>query len=145
MKRPQAGLVVLDWPVLALLGVAVLSLAAAGNLGVALRELRTVIVTGVLAYWLVRLAPAGRDGRFDPWPVVWGIGLGAAVVAGWGVYQAVGGVGLIDAEGVWRVRGPFGSPNNLALYLDHALPILLAVAVFGVSLGRRLAARRWPR
>ncbi|HSN73581.1 MAG TPA: O-antigen ligase family protein [Anaerolineae bacterium] len=130
----------LDWAVLTLLAVAVVSLAATDNLGVALRELRTVIVAGVLAYWLVRLAPAGRDGRFDPWPVVWGIGVGAAAVAGWGVYQAVGGVGLIGAEGVWRVRGPYGSPNNLALYLVHALPIVLAVAVFGVQRGRRLAA-----
>jgi O-antigen ligase len=130
----------LDWPVLALLAVAIVSLIAADNLGVALRELRTVIVAGVLAYGLVRLAPAGRDARFDPWPVVWGIGLGAATVAGWGVYQAVGGVDLIDAEGVWRVRGPFGSPNNLALYLGHVLPIVLAVAVFGIHRGRRLAA-----
>jgi O-antigen ligase len=126
----RARLAPLDWPVLALLAVAIVSLTAADNLGVALRELRTVIVAGVLAYGLVRLAPAGRDGRFDPWPVVWGIGLGAATVAGWGVYQA---------EGVWRVRGPFGSPNNLALYLGHVLPILLAVAVFGAQ-RRRLAA-----
>lgn len=136
----RAGLAPLDWPVLALLAVAVVSLTAAGNLGVALRELRTVIVAGALAYWLVRLAPAGGDGRFDPWPVVWGLGIGAAVVAGWGIVQAVGGVGLIDAEGVWRVRGPFGSPNNLALYLGHVLPVLLAVAVFGVNHWRRLAA-----
>jgi O-antigen ligase len=132
-------LMALDWPALALLFVAVLSLAAADNLGVALHELRTVIMAGVLAYWLVRLAPTGADGRFDPWPVVWGIGLGAAIVAGWGIYQAVTGVGLIGAEGVWRVRGPYGSPNNLALYLGHSLPIMLAVALFGASRGRRLA------
>lgn len=135
-----ARLGALDWPVLALLAVAVLSLAAADNLGVALRELRTVIVAGVLAYGLVRLAPAGRDGRFDPWPVVWGLSVGAAVVAGWGIYQAAAGEGLIGAEGVWRVRGPFGSPNNLALYLGHTLPILLAVTVFGHSRARRVAA-----
>jgi len=110
------------------------------NLGVALRELRTVIVAGVLAYWLVRLTPAGRDGRFDPWPLVWGLGIGAAVVAGWGIAQAVGGVGLIGAEGVWRVRGPYGSPNNLALYLGHVLPILLALTLFGESRWRRLGA-----
>ncbi len=72
--------------------------------------------------------------------MVWGIGLGAAVVAGWGLVQAVGGVGLIGAEGVWRVRGPFGSPNNLALYLGHALPIMLAVAAFSRQRRRRLAA-----
>ncbi len=139
-RASSPGWAALDWPVLALLAVAVLSLAAADNLGVAIRELRTVIVAGVLAYWLVRLAPAGRDGRFDPWPVVWGLGLGAAVVAGWGVYQAAAGEGLIAAEGVWRVRGPYGSPNNLALYLGHALPILLAVAAFGRSRARRIAA-----
>lgn len=136
---PSLRLMTLDWPVLALLAAAVLSLAAADHLGVALHELRTVIVAGVLAYWLVRLAPAGADGRFDPWPVVWGIGLGAAAVASWGIYQAVGGVDLIGAEGVWRVRGPYGSPNNLALYLGHSLPIVLAVALFGASRGRRLA------
>lgn len=140
LKADRSRLASLDWAVLALLAVAVVSLAAADNLGVALRDLRTVIVAGVLAYWLVRLAPAGRDGRFDPWPLVWGLGLGAAAVAGWGIYQAVGGVGLIDAEGVWRVRGPYGSPNNLALYLGHTLPILLAVAVFSAQRRRRLAA-----
>lgn len=139
-RQDRAGLAPLDWPVLALLAAAVLSLAAADIVGVALRELRTVIVAGMLAYGVVRLAPAGKDGRFDPWPVVWGIAVGAAVVAAWGVYQAVGGVGLIGAEGVWRVRGPYGSPNNLALYLGHTLPILLAVAVFGVHRARRLAA-----
>lgn len=139
-EKRRARLAPLDWPVLALLAVSVVSLAAADNLGVALRELRTVIVAGVLAYWLVRLAPASRTGRFDPWPLVWGIGVGAAAVAGWGIYQAVGGIGLIDAEGVWRVRGPYGSPNNLALYLGHALPLLVGVAAFGVTRGRRLAA-----
>ena len=139
-RLDRAGWTPLDWPVLALLLLALVSLAAAENLGVALRELRTVIVAGVLAYWLVRLTPAGRDGRFDPWPLVWGLGIGAAVVAGWGIAQAVGGVGLIGAEGVWRVRGPYGSPNNLALYLGHVLPILLALTLFGVSHWRRLGA-----
>lgn len=137
---PPLRLSGLDWPVLALLATALVSLVAADHLGVALRELRTVIVTGVLAYGLVRLAPADGQERFDPWPLVWGIGLGAAAVAGWGLVQAVGGVGLIGAEGVWRVRGPFGSPNNLALYLGHALPIMLAVAAFGRDRRRRLAA-----
>ena len=130
----------LDGAVLALLAVALVSLAAAEHLGVALRELRTVIVAPVLAYGLVRLIPAGPDGRFDPWPLVWGIGLGAAAVAGWGVTQAVGGVDLVSAEGVWRVRGPYGSPNNLALYLGHAWPLMATVALLGSTAGRRLAA-----
>ncbi|MEZ4768100.1 MAG: hypothetical protein R2844_06690 [Caldilineales bacterium] len=130
----------LDWPVAGLLVVAALSLIGVQHFGVAAREFRTVIVAGVVAYTAVRQAPERADNGFDPWPVVWGIGLGAAVVAVWGIVQAVSGVGLIDAEGVWRVRGPYGSPNNLALYLAHALPILLAVAAFGED----GASGRWP-
>ena len=130
----------LDWPVAGLLAVSALSLITAQHFGVAAREFRTVIVAGVLAYTAIRMTPARVNGRFDPWPVVWGIGLGAAVVAVWGIVQAVSGVGLIDAEGVWRVRGPYGSPNNLALYVAHALPILLAVAAFGEERRKRAPA-----
>lgn len=134
--RPHA----LDWPVLALLLAALLSLPAVQERGVALHELRTVILAGALAYALVRAAPANAAGYFDPWPLFWGSVLGAVVVAGWGLVQLLAGVDLIGAEGVWRVRGPYGSPNNLALYLDHAWPLALAVALFGVTRARRLAA-----
>lgn len=131
----------LDWPVLALLVVAGVSLVGALNGGVAVHEFRTVIVAGVIAYGLVRLNPArAPDGRFDPFPVVWGLAAGASVVAGWGIFQAVTGAQLIAAEGVLRVRGPYGSPNNLALYLDHVLPMLLAIALLGHERGRRIAA-----
>ena len=131
----------LDWPVLALLAAALLSLFTAQNFGVAAHEFHAVILTGVLAYGLVRLSPTTpREEQFDPWPVVWGLGLGAAVVAGWGIFQAATGAQLIAAEGVLRVRGPYGSPNNLALYLDHVLPILLAVALLAHQRNRRLAA-----
>ena len=131
----------LDWPVLAVLTAALLSLFTALNFGVAAHEFHAVVLTGVLAYGLVRLSPATqRERQFDPWPVVWGLGLGAAVVAGWGIFQAATGAQLIAAEGVLRVRGPYGSPNNLALYLDHVLPILLAVALLAHQRNRRLAA-----
>lgn len=131
----------LDWPVLALLAVAVASLFTALNFGVAAHEFRTVILTGVLAYGLVRFTPV-KDNEQDAtlWPVVWGLGLGAAVVAGWGMVQAGTGAQLIAAEGVLRVRGPYGSPNNLALVLDHVLPIFLGVTLLARRRARRLAA-----
>ncbi len=139
--RSTMRLVPLDWPVLALLAAALLSLFTALNVGVATHEFHAVILTGVLAYGLVRLSPpTTREGQYDPWPVVWGLGLGAAVVAGWGIFQAISGAQLIAAEGVLRVRGPYGSPNNLALYLDHVLPILLAVTLLASQRNRRLAA-----
>ncbi len=139
--RSSIHLLPLDWPVLALLATALASLFTAQNFGVAAHEFHAVVFTGVLAYSLVRLSPATpRKEQFDPWPVVWGLGLGAAVVAGWGIFQAVTGAQLIAAEGVLRVRGPYGSPNNLALYLDHVLPILLAIALLADQRNRRLAA-----
>jgi hypothetical protein len=139
--RGPIRLLPLDWPILALPVVSVVSLFGAQEVGVALHELRTVILTGMLAYGLVRLSPAtASNGQVDPWPVAWGLGLGAAVVAGWGIVQAATGSHVIAAEGVVRVRGPYGSPNNLALYLDHVLPILVAVALFARQRSRRLAA-----
>ena len=50
----------MDWPVLALLAVALASTAAAQNLNVALREFYTVFLDGALFYFLItRLA--GRN------------------------------------------------------------------------------------
>lgn len=140
--RPTFQFMPMDWPVIAVVGVAAVAVLAAQNVGVALHEFRTVIVAGVLAYGLVRLGPGSpqESGHFDPWPVTWGLGLGAATVAGWGIVQAISGSQVIAAEGVLRVRGPYGSPNNLALYLDHVLPILIAVAFFARHRGRRIAA-----
>jgi putative inorganic carbon (HCO3(-)) transporter len=45
---------------------------------------------------------------------------------------------------VWRVRGLYGSPNNLALYLERALPVLLAVAWRGFDARASRARREWP-
>lgn len=130
----------LDWPVAALLAVSAVSLLVAAQRGVAIHEFRTVVVAGVLAYALVRLAaPLIDDPETELWPAVWGIGLGGVVVAVWGIAQALTGAGLITAEGVARVRGPYGSPNNLALYLSHSLPLLLATAALAV----RRDKRRW--
>lgn len=132
----------LDRPVAALVAVAAASLLVAQQRGVAIHEFRTVIVAGALAYALVRVvSPTGVKEDRWLWPTIWGIGLGATVVAVWGIGQAITGQGLITAEGVARVRGPYGSPNNLALYLGHALPIFLAMATLAVEPGQRLLAR----
>ena len=47
------------------------------------------------------------------------------------MWQLATGEGRIDVEGVWRVRALYGSPNNLALVLDRAIPLALALALFG--------------
>ena len=55
------------------------------------------------------------------------------------LWQLFTGRGRIDVEGVWRVRALYGSPNNLALVLDRAVPLALALALF-LPLAR---LRRW--
>jgi O-antigen ligase len=63
-----------------------------------------------------------------------------------GVGQAVLGRDLITAEGVWRVRGLYGSPNNLALYLGRIFPLSIAVAAWWSESkegGTSRPSRRW--
>jgi O-antigen ligase len=55
-----------------------------------------------------------------------------------GLLQWTLGQNLITADGVARVRGLYGSPNNLALYLGRVWPLALAVAIWA---GR--SSRKW--
>jgi O-antigen ligase len=124
----------LDKGMLALLLLAALSLGWTTHLEVAQREFRTVFLESAVFYALVRLAvrsPRAHQRVIEGWL------LGALAISGIGIWQLVAGQNLITAEGVWRVRGLYGSPNNLALYLERAFPVLLAIA----WQGRNRAAR----
>jgi len=136
--REMAGSVSsLDWAVLSLVIVSAMSIAVAGNRGVAQREFRVVILEASLFYLLVsRTLRTGND-SVSVWPTVDALSLGATVVSLVGLWQLVSGQGRIDVEGVWRVRAFYGSPNNLGLYLDRVLPLLAAVVAFGRSRHRR--------
>jgi O-antigen ligase len=59
--------------------------------------------------------------------------LGGVSIALVGIGQWVLGRGIITADDVWRVRGFYGSPNNLALYLGRLLPLAVAVAAWSRS------------
>ena len=121
----------LDWPVLALLVVGLAATLAAGRSNVAMREFRTVFLTGALFYALVTRArwPHGR--AFSSRPLVIGLLLGMSFVSLIALWQFATGQGRIDVEGVGRVRAFYGSPNNLALVLDRVAPLGLALAAFG--------------
>lgn len=115
----------LDKGVIALLLVAAISLNWTAYQDVARRELRTVFLESALFYALIRLAvrsPRAHQRVIEGWL------LGAVAISCLGIAQLAIGRNLISAEGVWRVRGLYGSPNNLALYLERALPVLLALA-----------------
>jgi O-antigen ligase len=138
LHAPRVGS--LDWPVLALLASGLLSTIFAEHSDVAWREFRTVFLDGALFYWLITRFPLRRvetrslgENRLFPWSLVNGLLLGMVAVSLLGLWQLVTGQGRVDVEGVWRVRGLYGSPNNLALVLDRIMPLTLALAAFGTS------------
>lgn len=144
-SRPQEWarrLTWLDWGVVALVVVAFLSLFWAEHGRVAAREFRTVILEAAIFYGLLRaMLPAPQrtdDDRRECWRVVDAWVLGGLLVSLVGIVQAVFGQNLITADGLSRVRGLYGSPNNLALYLGRILPLSLAVLAWG-----RRDWRRW--
>ena len=125
----------LDWAVVGLALVAVVSTGMADFRHVALRELRVVVLEPALFYLMLRTARL--DGK-RMWLIVDGFVLGAVLVAVVGLGQYAGGINLITAEeGFRRLRSVYGSPNNAALYLGRSLPLLVAVALFGASRTRR--------
>jgi O-antigen ligase len=119
----------IDWGVVALVLLATASLLWAEEARPAARELRTVVLEAALFYALLRVLV--RDIR-EAWRVVDAFIVGGVLIAVVGAYQWVLGENLIAAEGVSRVRGFYGSPNNLALYLGRVLPLAVAAAVWGV-------------
>jgi O-antigen ligase len=123
----------LDWGVLALVLLGAVSLLWAEHVRVAAREFRTVVLESALFYVLLRMMAQDRQRL---WQVVDAWLLGGMAIAVVGLLQLVVGENLIAADGVARIRGFYGSPNNLALYLGRLLP--LALALFGwLQRGRR--------
>jgi O-antigen ligase len=134
-----------EWTVLDK-GMAVLILVAALSLNwvtyrqVAVREFRVVFLESTLFYALIRLAARSSRARQR---IVEGWLLGTVAISLIGIGQLIAGQDLITAEGVSRVRGFYGSPNNLALYLGRALPVLLALAWQGPRHSRTDRFRRF--
>ena len=142
IKQQVARFTAMDWGVLALVVVGGLSLAWAEYTRVAAREFRSVVLEAGVFYGLLRAMVGVRQrearGRLDVWWVVDAWVLGGALIAAVGLFQWVFGHDLITAEGVWRVRGFYGSPNNLALYLGKVLPLAVALVAWGRGRQRRL-------
>ncbi len=137
----------LDWAVVFFVTIAAASLLWAENFGVAMREFRVVVFESALFYFLLRANPrppalppqvGGEGGGAGHlWRIVGALILAAAIVSLIGLYQYFFTSDVITAEGVRRIHGVYGSPNNLGLFLGRIVPILAAVALFGNSLQRR--------
>ena len=124
-----------DLPLLFFLLISLFSLIVSENLIVSLRELRVVIIEPIILYFMLRSIPLSKK---DLLHLVNALILAALLVSLFGLYQYLFTDDVIVAEGVRRIRGVYASPNNLSLFLGRAVPISVAIALFGVSHHRRL-------
>jgi O-antigen ligase len=113
-------------PIALFLLAALLSLLVTQYPRLSFRELRLLVLEPILAFALLRgLFPTASD-------VLWPLGaflLGAVAVSLGGLLAAHFGLGVSQAEGVWRLQAAYLSANQLALLLERALPFLLALAL----------------
>jgi len=137
--RPR--LTLLDWSVLGLTVVALLSALQADFRVEAFREWRLVIIEPALLYLMLRTLPhAEKDSLPTLTPLLDAFLAGATVVALIGLANYVQGNVIAAEFGLPRIKSVFGSPNNDALFLERALPLLLTGAALGSGLKlRRLA------
>lgn len=105
---------------------------AAEQRGVALREWRTVFLVaplfGMLLHFSIRSEREPAGARYAL-ALAWLAG--GAFISLAGLWQYAWEQNVIQAEGVNRVRAFYGSPNNLALYLERTVAVALALAIFG--------------
>ncbi|MGB5933392.1 MAG: O-antigen ligase family protein [Anaerolineae bacterium] len=125
----------LDLGVLFFLLLSLFSLTVSENFGVSAREFRVVVLESALLYLLLREVPQHKG---ELWRIVDGLVAGALIVSLYGLFQYFFTADVIAVEGVRRIRGVYGSPNNLSLFLGRVLPLTLAVSLFGVAKKRRL-------
>ncbi len=133
-ERTPRGALDLTVGLLVLLGV--IGTFTASQRHVALRELRVTIVEPALLYLLLRTS-ALDEGAV--WRIVDGFLLSALTVALIGLAQFATGTHIITAEmGFQRLRSVYLSPNGAGLYMGRALPVLIAMGIWGRQRTRRV-------
>ena len=126
------------WLPILLIGAGIAAAVAADVSRVAWRDLRTVIVEPALLFLV--LLSVMRD-RADAQRLGIALVLGAVVSAVVALALIPTGAVVTDA-GPPRLRGLFGSPNNLALILERALPVTVGLAL-AVASRPRLRTAAW--
>ncbi|MCS7059911.1 MAG: O-antigen ligase family protein [Anaerolineae bacterium] len=135
VARPRLNLRALgalDWGVVAVVTVALVSSLQAEFRVEAFREWRVVILEPALVYAILRTT---RFEREVIWRVLDGFVLGALAIAGIGLFNYAQGNTFSAEFGFPRIRSIFGSPNNDALYLERAFAVLIAVALIAPRAG----------
>ncbi|OGO06645.1 MAG: hypothetical protein A2Y73_00365 [Chloroflexi bacterium RBG_13_56_8] len=127
-----------DWVVLLLVLLGLGTSLVAEYQHVALREWRVVVCGSALLYLLLRAFTKNSRDLERLADVLWLFGV---LVALYALARYFSPEGVIEAEGVRRARAFYGSPNNLALYLERVLPLGVSVGLWGGSNWRRWVYR----
>jgi O-antigen ligase len=131
LQSPIPNLSLFDWSVLAFVIISLVSASQASFRVEAFREFRLVIVEPALLYVMLRTLPRDAQGRNWLFNVVDGYVLGAVTISMIGLVNYALGNTVVAEFGLPRIKSVFGSPNNDALYLERALPVLLAAVLWG--------------
>lgn len=114
----------IDWFMLAWCTLGLVAISWSADRGTALTDFRTIFLEPGLFYVMIRTTLRSQEGyiRLAKWFVFAG-----TLVAGVSLVQYLQGESIITAEdGVRRLAGVYGSPNNLALFLERVIPFALA-------------------
>ncbi len=125
----------LDYAVIAFIILSTLSLTVSELWGVSMREWRVIVMEGALFYFLIRNSGLSEDTLLRLVDALVLAGLAAALI---GLYQYFISGDVIVAEGVRRIRGVYGSPNNLGLFLGRVVPFIAGMLVIDSGKRRRI-------
>lgn len=126
----------LDRATLLLVSISIASLLVADIKGVALTELRTIVLEPALFYLMLRTTKLPRS---SVWRLADTLVAAGVIVSLIGLYEFTTGIDIVAAEeGVERLRSVYGSPNNVGLFLGRIVPLALAVTMAGVNQRRRI-------
>lgn len=130
-RQDDAGILrALTAGAIALLLCGVISLVISAQFRESLRVFRLVILEPVLFYGVLVTALNQSDDRLrGARQIATMLALAGAAIGVIGIVHYVTGTNLITAEEVKRIRGFYGSPNNLGLFLDRSLPLTLGLAL----------------
>ena len=127
----------MDYFVIGWVCIGCLSILRAERTGVAITELRTLIIQPSLFYLMIRSTPLTQKQINQ---LVLTLVLAGFAVASISLLQFVRGETIITAEdGARRLAGVYGSPNNLGLFLGRCIPFVVAFLLINANARRRLA------
>lgn len=122
------------------IGLALVAALAADYLPQAIREWRTIFLAGgVFLASLLLLLQHTPDPERTAYNLMGLWMAGAVAISLFSIVAWTQGIQVTDVEGVRRARGLFGSPNNLALYLERCVLVALVMLGFAESWKQRLA------